>query len=389
MSTLTAELRLPGEFAPETKNSPHYPALDGLRAVAVLMVLVVHASQSLLPWGWMGVQVFFVLSGFLITGILFDARHATNRYRVFYARRALRIFPLYYAVLSLTVLASYHGARPSHIWLWFVYLQNFPWLLPSMHGFTDVIRTQGGYPFALIGHFWTLAVEEQFYFLWPFLVYTLGSRQRIKRACYFLIGLRFVIAVAVWHFLPAISAKGFSFRMLPTQWDGFLLGALLALRLRDGTDQRARLPRLPRPDLAALAAILSYAVLLVVLTHLGRPALNYSSGFQSVLGLSFANLVALAFLVAVLTPKSFAYRLCMLAPMKLIGRVSYGFYVFHPSVILMLRNPVENFMARHTRHGGKLTLVIVSGALTLGISYISFRFFESPILSLRRHFVAE
>jgi peptidoglycan/LPS O-acetylase OafA/YrhL len=157
----------------------HIPALDGLRGIAILSVMLLHftnaiaalpgsptsAARSVFGWGWTGVDLFFVLSGFLITGILLDSKGHPLYFRSFYARRALRIFPLYYAALFLffvvpraipSVPATYSFAWHDQRWFWF-YLGNFHPLGPDAKQF--------------IGQFWSLAIEEQFYLVWPLLIW--------------------------------------------------------------------------------------------------------------------------------------------------------------------------------------------------------------------------
>jgi peptidoglycan/LPS O-acetylase OafA/YrhL len=161
----------------------HIPALDGLRGIAILLVIPHNAdifSQSA-PWlwpialvahaGWIGVQLFFVLSGFLITRNLLDTRRDANYLRSFYVRRALRIFPLYFLTLFVGLVVLPHvvqfspGALASHhnqVWLW-TFLSN--WAQPY------------GLEVSGFSHFWSLAVEEQFYLVWPFVVlFAAGTR---------------------------------------------------------------------------------------------------------------------------------------------------------------------------------------------------------------------
>jgi len=176
--------------APDAAVSPYIPALDGLRALAILLVIPHNLDILSAPYravevppvtvmhaGWIGVQLFFVLSGFLITGNLLDTRGSANYYRAFIGRRALRILPLYYGVLLVTfVLVPLLGSMPeklqetapNQVWLW-TFLLN--WSAPYGH-------TVVGF-----GHFWSLAVEEQFYLLWPFVVARCGPRQVGRASC--------------------------------------------------------------------------------------------------------------------------------------------------------------------------------------------------------------
>ena len=166
----------------DSKSSGHLPALDGVRGVAILLVIAHQLSPLDHPTsfvgkivsrgfgaGWMGVQLFFVLSGFLITGILLDTQSAPNQLRSFFARRVLRIFPLYYATLlvGFVVLPLLGRGGPAlahnrahQVWLW-TYLSNW------------VVMTDAGSK--AFSHFWSLAVEEQFYLLWPFVARPLAA----------------------------------------------------------------------------------------------------------------------------------------------------------------------------------------------------------------------
>ncbi len=177
------------------------PAFDGLRGIAVLAVIFCHLSdyypeqnavKVFLHAGWCGVDLFFVLSGFLITGILLDTRAAQNYFRAFYARRVLRIFPVYYAtLLSVLTIAHFFPKLNSVLPIahdrifYFFYLNNWwPLLKDSWHA-------------NIIGHFWSLAVEEQFYLVWPFLVWFL-SRKQIEMAAIVGIALAPIIRFAIY-----------------------------------------------------------------------------------------------------------------------------------------------------------------------------------------------
>lgn len=168
----------------------HVPALDGIRGVAVLWVILFHATMhaqlgEMVPWwerwihpllryGWAGVDIFFVLSGFLITRILLHARFRENYFRNFYARRTLRIFPLYYASLLFALVAlpwlwDYPGQaefQEDSAW-YFSYLQNWGVFFQQLSS-----GDQG-----IFGHLWSLAVEEQFYLVWPWLVWRCPPRK--------------------------------------------------------------------------------------------------------------------------------------------------------------------------------------------------------------------
>ena len=184
----------------ELNVSGHMPALDGVRGLAVLMVLGFHFISAATPvniaekavvrlasYGANGVELFFVLSGFLITGILYDARHKPNYFRNFYMRRALRIFPLYYGVLVLVFFVApliplFQGAELDYL----LDRQAWAWL----YAINLYIAKEGTWSFSYLQHFWSLAVEEHFYLFWPFVVYALVHRPKT------LLAVSFAIAVA-------------------------------------------------------------------------------------------------------------------------------------------------------------------------------------------------
>src|SRR5258706_538487 len=188
-------LRSSGKLTPARgtiEDGGHIPALDGLRGVAILLVLVLHfapyapglqAPTVLLDRlylrvsgiGWTGVDLFFVLSGYLITGILYDTRGSKHYFRQFYARRFLRIFPLYYVALALFLIilpwphsfdSVIRELRGDAVWYW-TYLYNMR------------VAATGFLPSSALGHFWSLAVEEQFYLIWPIVVLWLGRKHLI------------------------------------------------------------------------------------------------------------------------------------------------------------------------------------------------------------------
>lgn len=347
--------------------------------------MLVHTMPRIFPWGWLGVQVFFVLSGFLITGILFDARARPTRFRDFYVRRALRIFPLYYLVLILSAVLSWHSVHPPKLWLWFVYLGNIPWYLRSMHGFSDICFYHH-HIFGALGPFWSLSVEEQFYLIWPFVVFAVGSRERLLKLCVVVIATRLVLGVALQMWAPQDFLRaGLLYRMLPTQSDGFLAGAMLALWIRGSSTIRKT--HLPRMASFALPAIFCYALLLACLNRyphlLGPYALAYASPFQGTLGIPLANLASVLLIASALLPGSTVYRFFSLAWLRRLGLISYGFYVLHFYVYVTIRSYIQHWTLHWPLSRYGLWEAAATLLLTYLLAFASFRWIESPFLRLK------
>lgn len=363
---------------PEPLSRAHLPPLDGLRGLAVLFVLVHNFSlieaNVTLPqklWtlfvgaGWIGVQLFFVLSGYLITGILLDERGRPRHLRDFYVRRALRIFPLYYAflVVRLLVLPRLHLATavpPLHAAGFWFYVSNW----------TDL--TLGHVD--NMGHLWSLAVEEQFYLVWPWLA--LLPRRAFGRACLALIVGAFVARLS---FLRAGLPGPWLYLSTITRADALAMGALVALALRDAA-QRAWLSRALRP-LAAVGAL----ALLVVLarTHgLSRFNVHVQTYAYTALALLFALLLA----DLSLAPGRAYARVLSNGALRRVGTYSYGMYVLHipfKSAVVALAGARLAAAAETHALAVDVAFCATMTALTFGLAALSYVALERPFLSLK------
>jgi peptidoglycan/LPS O-acetylase OafA/YrhL len=328
--------------AEQTQTRRYFPELDGVRAVATLMVMAFHFSQYWWPkrfmmFGQTGVDLFFVLSGFLITMILMDCRGRDwGEIRRFYLRRTLRIFPLYYGYLGLC-LALGSGVS---VWYW-VYGENIAVALKP----------------GLVGpaQFWSLAVEEQFYLMWPFLVIFLPRRMFVRAAWGIVLGslvLRVAFAIARPEF-TAISILRF---------DGLAAGGLVAIYYRRGT-------------LGQLRGLLKVGMILGVGLLAFEWWMTHGNGLPWVMAVKYSSAALLygAAIGLVIATRATVMHAILRAPvMRAIGRVSYGMYVFHPAIFHWL-----------PPHLGHMPLP-VEFAVCLGVSYL---ISAASFYGMERHFI--
>lgn len=357
----------------------HMPQLDGLRAIAAGLVVLYHFWRPVREYvhlGGIGVRVFFVLSGFLITGILLRSRTLRDRgettagvsLRRFYIRRALRIFPLYYLALAIAWYAHVSGAREGIAWH-ATYLSNVHFFLVNAvrHG------QWGGY----VGHFWSLAVEEQFYLLWPW-----------------------VILFAPRRWLPgialAMAAVGPIFRFAVFTTTGNDVTQILLFGCIDSLALGAYLAMTVTPELGShpLVRPIGAAPLWAGLLLFGAyQAAEQADGFWVFRMVSFDLAVALVgvWLVARAATgmEGPAGRLLQLAPVRYLGTISYGIYVYHRILPDLLPR-----VARHLGHPdlfaplGDETLPYLAfyTALSVAVAAISWHCFEGPINRMKNRF---
>jgi peptidoglycan/LPS O-acetylase OafA/YrhL len=368
-----------------TERDGRLAALDGVRGVAILIVLIHNAAfvlgpSSLYPLkivsaltatGWVGVQLFFVLSGFLITGILLETRHQRGYFRKFYVRRTLRIFPLYYAFLCGALLL-------------------FP--LVADPGWTDVARrnqwwywtytTNWGGPFGHVipglSHFWSLAVEEQFYLFWPLVVWFLSPRA-LRDLCVVVIGATpFIRWILTDLGLPTAA----SYQFTVARWDALAFGALLAVLMRDA-DGRATLER----RLGAITA-LSVAALVVFLAveH------GFHEDVRSVQVIGQTIAAALSFsLVGIgarpAPPETSPLHRTLSAPaLSFLGKYSYAIYVFHFPIHRLASQWLSDAVNGEDTYWRLLRLLVyVAGVAAASIvaAMLSWRMIEKPFLDLK------
>ncbi len=335
-----------------------------------------HAVKRLFLVGWVGVDLFFVLSGYLITrGLVAPSTRPTGeRLKLFWIRRFLRIFPLYYAVILVgTVVALATHGRPPEVSYW-LYVQNYALAFdPDPERWTS--------------HLWSLAIEEQFYFIWP-LIALLVPRKSLLSLTVALLALGIVgragLVFGTHHWDVMTTAK-LAYRATPTRMDGLLLGAAIATM---GHEPEAWLSqtwqRIRRP-LLVLSAVALVGLIAITKGFLNEDRRVIVLGYP-VIAIFFACIVSLG--VDGELPGGVT-RFFESKPLVACGRVSYGMYMFHWPLVAFGIPFFKN--AETWAHGA--TALLLGAACTVGgilftyaAAEISFRGFESPFLKLKSRF---
>ena len=363
-----------GSVLPDSRL--HIAALDGLRGIAILLVLLhgfdvlqdahgfAHLVDAALDIGWIGVQLFFVLSGFLITGILLDTRRQPGYYRSFFVRRVLRIFPLYYGVLFVAFvvlpLCGLGGHSGQHqVWLW-TYLANF--------------AAPFGLDEAAFPHFWSLCVEEQFYLVWPLVVRLAGRRGVAVIAA----GL-VVIAIASRLFLRAHFGEPVgheaAYMFTPSRMDALAIGAMIAALLRE---PRCAAWIEARGSVALAAAGLAVLAAGLVGGHLQRVGAAMQAYGYTLIALGFGLL-----LIAALRVDAAPARWLGVAPLRRCGLYSYAMYVFYAPLHLFIGLPLLARLGAGIGLAGALAYEAVAILVTVTLAALSYHLYERRFLQLK------
>ncbi len=396
--SLGASTRESGGQPPLSRRLNGYlPELDGLRGIAILLVMIVHYNQFVytdIPLvdafiaagrtGWIGVDMFFVLSGFLITGILLRTRERPGYFKNFYARRVLRIFPVYYLVMAfffllLPQLESIQelimGGRG-----------RSTWSLPYWLFFSNFSEAMGysKHPYLVVT--WSVAVEEHFYLIWPLMVLRFPA-QKLKWLCFGLVSFSFL---ARFLSLEVLDANPHSIAFLtPTRFDGLALGSLLAVLLRD-----------PRPPLDFLRRYARWALLSALLVF---PLIVWMQESYTMMGgvyrgqnprvivyafLMLAIVFAGIMLHVLLWPDSRLGAVCRQRWLLHLGRRSYALYLLHAPVLPACRRVLEPALgADPFRHSwGWIVALLMAVVISLALAEISWRLVERPALGLKKYF---
>ena len=360
--------------AHESLLRPVMPELDSLRGIAILGVLFLHGFYwpysslhlsragtlflRVTQPGWLGVNLFFVLSGFLITGILLDSRNRPDYYRRFYGRRALRILPAYYLLLLLLGLLGQAGA--AYLGLSFIYLANV----------TNLFGVANDY-----GPLWSLAVEEHYYILWP----TLVRRLSLTRVA--------AVASAIFVGAPALRALAFHFGftsgLASYTWfvcDGLAAGSLLAILLRAG---------IAREKITQVACLLIAISLCVGVIGAPYGILTRNSVLGAALQHTVISILFAGMLLASLLLGTSRYQRWINRPiLHFFGYISYGLYLIHLMVFRLydtLARKVAPSLLPSDKHFDLIVMrFFVAGGAAIAIAYISRNTFEQRFLDMKR-----
>lgn len=327
--------------------------LDGVRGVAAVVILLYHLRPGgALPMGWVAVDVFFVLSGYLITSIILKHMGSDGFLRAFYVRRGLRIWPPYLLAIGvLVVMDATLGNRLPLAYLpsFLTFTQGLPWL------------SRPDTPFPMyFGHSWTLAIEEQFYLLWPALLVIFG-----RRSVWPLAGLFMTISVGT-------RILGTSPYLLVSRCDGFAAGAVVASLLSERDRLGWSVSTVRRGFGLSTAVMFSY-----VFAKIAGPKLGWGEPIGSTLlglNLLFASVIGLI----VLGSGARSLAILRSRPMVALGQISYGLYLYHALVFFFVF-----IMAERLGFGPSLGRDVLALALTWGVAMVSWRYLESPLLSLK------
>ena len=375
------QVAVKGERAPSEAHAPaRIYELDGFRATAVLAVLFHHlfygwntpalsyvpgVIRAVLSRGWLGVDLFFVLSGFLITGILLDSKSSEHYFRNFYTRRILRIVPLYLTCILLMYFC--YPDKGAYFRLSLLYLANFAYYfhIPKPHG---------------PGVFWSLAIEEHFYLVWPLVVRFLSRFWLIGFTLLLIVGSPILRGYCAHTGMdPSLQIYPYSF----FRFDGLALGALLALWARSKFYNQSGAWK--------LAGILIGTACLIMIVGLpygitGTRTVAASALHFTQAGFVFAGMMALS--LAYRGSKYTAFLRCR--PARITADLSYCIYLIHLTLgdlyIRLLRSVHFNDVARLGAIGSLGLRIVVVGTATFLLAALSKKYLEDPFLRLKRYF---
>lgn len=357
-------------------NKKYIPALDGYRGFAMILVLVYHYFGAILPifrLGWFGMELFFVLSGYLITDRLLANAERKNKYGLFYRNRVLRIMPLYYMVLIIFFACVFLLVKDKNFHRFDYYRENAASFFLFLENWTFIFK---GKPLEQhFAHFWSLAVEEQFYLVWPWLLYAFFRAKHIKVYILGAIGVIIASRVITFFLYPHPVFAEYYYYHTFFRADAFLMGAILCFLPKTGSLIKSLPP-----------IVVCFSSLCIAVGFIGST--SFTAGFFRSIGYSLLDLFSAAILFMIITrPKSLLTRSLNFSFLRFTGKISYGIYIFHWPILLVAGTYLAIFLKSKLSIGeysaGILSLFICL-ILTYLLSFVSYKYYESWFLKKKK-----
>jgi len=345
----------------------YIPQLDGIRGLAIILVISFHYFRNipLFSFGWSGVDLFFVLSGYLITSRLITLQEQKNSLKKFYINRALRILPLYYCTLILFYTGFTLLVKKTNLHLFDFYYKNWASFALFFQNWSLIYSNAPKE--TVLNHFWSLAVEEQFYIIWPFFLLNFWQKKFFFKLVFGIILLIIITRTFLYIQYPGIPDYKYFFCNTFCRMDAFFIGGCLFLFQKNHTTKAFKL--------------YYYTALLLIVSGIYFTGnANANNPFVSTIGFTLIAIVFAGIIYAARTRSSkalsiiFNYRWLIFT-----GKISYGLYVFHWIVLTVLEPRIEKLLTTsahvnsHTANGISLFTCLV---ITYGISVISYFYFE-------------
>lgn len=369
----------------------HIPALDGIRGAGILWVMAFHFTDNIEPAafaekalflfakaGWIGLEVFFVLSGYLITGILYETKSTRHFFGTFYARRFLRIFPLYYGVLLafVVVVTQITPLEPGETR---AFLDRIGWYWAFLvNGLVAIHQRWNAAPYNT-SHFWSLSLEEQYYLMWPAVVFFCGRRRlvTITAAAFFVSAL--LRASLLKAGVPGLSVFVFT----PARLDALAVGSFMAVAVRGA---RGFAPLLPWRRPVAVAS----SVVILSLLIAGHDLVPSDKLVQLVGIPAVACLSGVLVMEVVTVPGGRLARRLSRPSLLFFGKYSYSIYIFHFPIVLVLDKLHVSADAlaglTHSRVVAQVLFYIVAGTASVLCALLTWNLYEKRFLRLKNRF---
>lgn len=355
----------------------YVPGLDGVRGLAIILVVTYHyfgGWNEVFGYGWAGVDLFFVLSGYLITSRLYETRNDSNRFKKFYWNRAVRILPIYYVTLGVFYAGFNLLVSVKNLSGFEYYVRHWPGFVFFFQNWTFIF--DNGVREMSLEHFWSLAVEEQFYLFWPIFFYFFHRTKYFFQLILVLVLLIIASRIVIYYSYPGSQYYRHNMYNTFCRMDAFFAGGCMYLFQKKGN--------LMRPVLSRWLWIFSVIILVVEIFYLGN--VSGSSPFMRTVGYT-ANAIFFSGLVFYVSSKSSGWVHAVFNNrwLRFTGKVSYGLFIYHWLVLVVLLSKVRVlFVQLGLAENTSIVLATFCCLLvSFAISVVSYYSFESNFLKLK------